>query len=126
MEQKTHFNKLPKELIKLLFFGGYIDDPSLSNLVFAYPQFKDDEYVTKNNLILLYEAAQRGYCSKFLKNFLKREKISYSEINFKLCSQIAIGGNLETLQWARNNGFLWDEWSCNKNNNEVVIFISQL
>ena len=32
--------------------------------------------------------------------------------NEKTCAEAAVGGHLEVLQWARENGCPWNEWTC--------------
>ena len=55
-----------------------------------------------------YDAAELG-CLSVLKRMQRGGRLSREEL---LCVAAARRGHLEVLQWARANGYLWNEWTC--------------
>jgi len=43
-------------------------------------------------------------------DFMDQEKWLRAE--WKTCANAALGGHLEILEWVRDNGCDWNEWTC--------------
>lgn len=66
------------------------------------------EFTTRKDNIISREL------SLYFRGQIKPAELSIRFISYIDCKFIAEAGNLRLLIWARNNGCVWDEWTCSR------------